>query len=207
MNLCIHSTEQAALTPQILILFSLDTFLSVLHSSRQGTDCPSWTGNSAYAGDGMTFSQWHTCWKNFSFSIFLPGFLWSPKPWEAGVGMGKKNANKCKITPFIRFQISISNQCSKQTVLIAVATRFTNPTEEWKVVNSETELIKKKLKITTHSLIQNPNLSHRNHSIIKTHAPLTKRFQKVIHLQERDQVIISAPEQEWTLSLYELWKT
>lgn len=55
-----------------------------------------------------------------------------------------------------------------------------------------------------HSLIQNPNLYHRNHSIIKTRAPLTKRFQKVIHLQERGQAIMSTPEHELILSLYEL---
>lgn len=47
-------------------------------------------------------------------------------PREAGVDVCKTNANKCKIIPFIRFQ-AVSNECSKQTIIVAVATRFTNP--------------------------------------------------------------------------------
>lgn len=60
---------------------------------------------------------------------------------KAGVGEWKINANKCKITPFIRLQ-AVLNECSKQTALITIATKFTNPVEGRKAVTIRQNLLK-----------------------------------------------------------------
>lgn len=50
--------------------------------------------------------------------------------------------------PFIRFQV-VSSECSKQTVLVTVATRFTNPSEGRTLVSVRQKLPRKKPKNPT----------------------------------------------------------